>query len=146
MEATRYQALAVMRRDVDVKRWIIAATIAMLPAGALGQWEPPSEVLVIKARGEGPWTVRCKLQDKGGATVTRDIVGRGKGWQQLTMFDARGGQCSYQAAPDKPLEITKRGGLYGCPLATKTRKGGCEQTIPAGGSGQFEVKRRDLAT
>lgn len=144
MEARRDRALAVTGRDADVKSWMMAAAIVMLPSAALGQWEPTSEVLVLQARGEGPWVVRCQLQDRKGETVTREIVGRGRGWQRLTMLDARGGSCSYQAAPDKPLEITKRGGLYGCPLATKTRKG-CEQTIPAGGSGQFEVTRRDLA-
>ncbi|GGB37385.1 hypothetical protein ACFSC3_17215 [Sphingomonas floccifaciens] len=126
-----------------MKSWIAAATIVLTAVPALAQWTPTDDVMIVEAKGDGAWAVTCQLQDRKGATVSREVRGGKKGWQRLTQLDARGGQCSYQAAPDRPLTIRMRGGLYACPLPTVS-KGWCEQAVAAGGSGQFDIKRRDL--
>lgn len=115
----------------------IAISVSVIPAAA--QWEPHPEVLVIDAQGAGSWALTCQLQDKKGATVSQELRGTGKKPQRLTMLDARGGQCSYQAAPDQPLTLQMRRGLYACSLPTATRKG-CEQKVEAGASGQFDIR------
>lgn len=118
---------------------VVAVALALPGVPAAAQWEPPSEVLLIDARGAGAWVLTCELQNKKGETVTRALRGSGKRSQRLSMLEARGGQCSYQAASDQPLTLTMRRGLYSCPLPTETRKG-CEQVIEAGGSGRFEIR------
>ncbi len=126
-----------------MKSWMMIA-VAMLPVAAHAQWEPVPEVLRVEAKGEGPWTVTCQLLDKKGQPVTREIRGRGKRQERLTLMEATGGQCSYQAASDKPLTLAVKGGLYACtlPAPTNMKRRGCEQTMPAGASGQFEIRRR----
>lgn len=126
-----------------MKSWMIMA-VAMLPVAAHAQWEPTAEVLRVEAQGEGSWTIACQLLDRKGQPVTREIRGRGKRAERLTLLEATGGQCSYQTASDKPLTVSVKGGLYACTLPSPTdmKRRGCEQTMPAGSTGQFEIRRR----
>lgn len=123
-----------------MKSWMIAA-VAMLPGAANAQWEPLPEVLQIFGQGEGAWTISCQFQDRRGKVVARDAKGCGKRQERLSMVEPAGGQCSYRAAPDKPLVITVKSPFYLCPLPAATGKG-CEQSFPAGASGQLEIKKR----
>lgn len=126
-----------------MKNWMIVA-ITMLPVAAHAQWEPLPEVLQVEAQGEGFWVVSCQLLDKKGQPVAREIRGRGKRSERLSLIEATGGQCTYQAAPDKPLTLAVKGGWYSCtlPSPTNMKRRGCEQIMPAGATGQFEIRRR----
>lgn len=126
-----------------MKRLIGMSALALASAPAAAQWEPYPEVLQVDGAGEGAWLISCRLLDRKSSPVTRELKGRGKRKEHLGILDVQGGQCSYQAAPDKPLLIAVNGGVYRCPLPSPI-EGKCEQTFPAGATGQFNIRRRDL--
>ncbi len=126
-----------------MKRLIGLSALALAATPATAQWVAYPEVLQVDGEGEGAWLISCQLLDKKDRPVTRELKGRGKRKGHFGIFDVRGGQCSYQAAPDKPLLIAVNGGLYRCPLPSPV-EGKCEQTFPAGATGQFDIRRRDL--
>jgi hypothetical protein len=122
---------------------VIALFMLMLPAApALAQWAPPDEVLQIRAKGAGAWTVRCQWPGRGGQPMTREVRGSGRDrWERLHLLDSYGGTCTYQAAPGQPLTIQLKSPLYRCTLPQRAGRE-CEQTFPAGASGRFEIEAR----
>lgn len=108
---------------------------------AQAQWAPPDEVLQVHAKGEGAWVVNCQWQSRRGQPMTREIRGSGRDrWERMNVLEP-GGTCYYQAAPDRPLTIRMRSPLYRCALPAPV-SGACEQTFPAGASGQLDVRPR----
>lgn len=120
-------------------RSITSFSLLIFATPALAQWEPPDEVLQIRIKGDGAWTVRCDYQDRQGRNTVRAAKGPKDG--RLHLNRPTGGTCTYRAAPDKPLTIRLKSPLYRCTLPQPGE--GCEQTLPAGSSGQFEVRGRD---
>lgn len=114
-----------------MKKVIALSTLVLAAAPALAQWAPPDEVLRVRVKGEGAWTVSCQWQSRSG----RDR------WERLHLLESYGGTCSYQAAPDQPLTIQLRSPLYRCTLPQRAGRE-CEQTFPAGASGRFEIQAR----
>lgn len=126
-----------------MKRLIAAPALLLLASPALAQWEPPDEVLQVHARGEGAWVLRCQWQNRRGEPMTREVRGSGRNRSEhLYALESFGGTCSYQAAPDRPLTIRLRSPRYRCTLPARAPRL-CEQTFPAGASGQFEVRARE---
>lgn len=125
-----------------MKRLVATSALLLLASPALAQWEPVDEVLQVLVRGEGTWTVRCQWQNRRGEPMSREARGRGSDrLERLHMLESFGGTCTYQAAPDRPLTIQLRSPLYRCTLPARIAQR-CEQTFPAGASGQFEIRRR----
>jgi len=122
-----------------VKRLIAFFALLISAEPALAQWEPPDEVLQVRVKGDGAWTVRCDYQDRRGTSENREAKGPKDG--RLHLNRATGGTCTYRAAPDEPLTIRLKSALYQCTLPQPGE--GCAQTFPAGASGQFEVRGRD---
>ncbi len=119
-------------------RSIASIAFLIFATPALAQWEPPDEVLQVRMKGDGAWTVRCDYQDRRGKNAVREANGPKDG--RLHLNRATGGTCTYRAAPDKPLTIRLKSPLYHCTLPQPAE--GCEQSFPAGSSGQFEVRGR----
>lgn len=125
-----------------MKRVIATFTVPFFNARALAQWTPPDEVLQVHARGEGGWAVNCQWQDRRGKPVTREMQGKGRGrWERLHAIEPSGGSCTYRAASDQSLTIRLRSPLYRCTLPSPGAEG-CEQTFPAGTSGEFAIETR----
>lgn len=124
-----------------MKGLIAFATLVFLAAPALAQWEPPDEVLQVRVKGDGPWTMSCQWQSRKGKPMTREVRGRNDDWERLHLNEAYGGTCSYRAAPDKPLTVRLKSPLYRCTLPAPGKEA-CEQTFPAGASGQFDIQKR----
>lgn len=121
-----------------MKRLIAFFALLIFAEPALAQWEPPDEVLQVRVKGDGAWTARCDYQDRRGRSAVREAGGSKNG--QLHLNRATGGTCTYRAAPGEPLTIWLKSPLYQCTLPEPSE--GCEQTFPAGASGQFEVRPR----
>lgn len=125
-----------------MKKVIALSTLMLAAAPALAQWAPPDEVLQVRVRGEGAWTVSCQWQSRSGQPMAREVRGSGRDrWERLHLLESYGGTCSYQAAPDQPLTIQLRSRLYRCTLPQRAGRE-CEQTFPAGASGRFEIQAR----
>lgn len=124
---------------------LMGLLLATIATPGLAQWEPTPDVLRIEGQGDGTWLITCQLQDRKGQPITKEIGGRNKRREQLSLVDARGGQCAYQAAADKPLVIAIKGGLYACtlPAPANMKRRGCEQEMAAGSSGKFDIRRLD---
>jgi len=122
---------------------VIALSMLMLAAApALAQWAPPDEVLQVRVKGEGAWTVSCQWQGGNGEPRSRAAQSSGRNrWERLHLLRSYGGTCTYQAAPDQPLTIQLRSPLYRCTLPQRAGRE-CEQTFPAGASGRFEIQAR----
>lgn len=117
--------------------------LATMATPGAAQWEPTPDVLRVEGQGEGTWLITCQLQDRKGQPVTKEIEGRNKRREKLSLVNATGGKCSYQTAADKPLVIAIKGGLYACtlPAPANMKRRGCEQEMAAGTSGQFDIRR-----
>ncbi|MBU7588471.1 MAG: hypothetical protein KAF42_04570 [Sphingopyxis terrae] len=125
-----------------MKKVLACSLVMMTAAPALAQWAPPPEVLQVRVKGEGAWTVSCQWQSRSGEPMTREVRGSGRNrWERLHLLESDGGKCSYQAAPDQPLTIQLRSPLYRCTLPQRTGRE-CEQTFPAGASGRFDIQER----
>ncbi|MGK6319011.1 hypothetical protein [Sphingomonas sp. DT-204] len=122
---------------------VIALSMLMLStAPASAQWAPPPEVLQVRVRGEGAWTVSCQWQSRSGQPMSREVRGSGRDrWERLHLLESFSGACTFQAAPGQPLTIQLRSPLYRCTLPQPDGRE-CEQTFPAGTSGRFEIQER----
>jgi hypothetical protein len=120
----------------------LTATIALLllaAAPAHAQWEPPDEVLQVRIKAEGDWSVRCEWQDRKGKTLSREASGEA---EKLHLNRPQSGTCTYRADPGKPLTIRLKSSLYRCTLPATEPKT-CQQTFAPGASGQIEIRKRD---
>lgn len=125
-----------------MKRLIAPCALLLFASPAPAQWEPVDEVLQVLVSGEGAWVVRCQWRTRGGQPMARDARGRGSNRvERIHMLESFGGTCTYQAAPDHPLTIRLKSPLYRCTLPARIEQR-CEQTFPAGASGQFEIQAR----
>lgn len=124
-----------------MKSLLAGLPLLMIAAPGAAQWQSLPEIVLIEGKGEGAWTLRCQMQPKKGAPVTREFLGRGKKALGFSMDEPNGGSCTYAAAPDKPLTISLRSPWYVCPL-TSAADQPCQQTFPAGASGAFDVKKK----
>lgn len=115
---------------------VLMPLLLAVPASAHAQWTPYPHVLQFRVEGKGAWSVSCQLLDKHREAVSYELTGRG---QDRFNKEVTGGQCSYQAAPDERLKIVITGN-YVCPLPAPEKRR-CEQTFPAGSTGQLEIRR-----
>lgn len=125
-----------------MKRLIAWSALLLLAAPVQAQWAPVDEVLQVRVRGQGVWVVSCQWQTPRGEPRSREVRGSGRDrWERLHALESFGGTCSYQAAPSHPLTIQLRSPLYRCTLPAREPEA-CQQTFPAGASGQFEIRQR----
>ncbi|MCP1469650.1 hypothetical protein J3E64_001332 [Sphingobium sp. OAS761] len=121
-----------------MKRIAAIAALSLISAPAVAQWEPPDEVLQVRIKGDGDWFVRCQYKNRKGEDVTDEA--RGPRDERLHIRTSQG-SCTYQSAASETLTIRLKSPLYRCTLPEPGE--GCEQTFPAGISGQFEIRRRN---
>lgn len=124
-----------------MKSLLLGLPLIMIATASAAQWEPLPEMVRIEGKGEGAWTLRCQMQTKKGAPVTREFVGRGKKALGFSIDEPSGGSCTYATAPDQALTVSLRSPWYICPFSPTDSKV-CQQTFPAGATGTFDVKKK----